>query len=55
MKKINKKGFTLVETLTVIVILGLIMTIAVSSVTKYITTSKKKTLVQTITSYIDEI
>ena len=55
MKKINKKGFTLVETLTVIVILGLIMTIAVSSVTKYITTSKKKTLVQTIASYIDEI
>lgn len=55
MKKINRKGFTLVETLTVIVILGLIMTIAVSSVTKYITTSKKKTLVQTIASYIDEI
>lgn len=55
MKKINRKGFSLIETLAVIVILGLIMTIAVSSVTKYITQSKKKTLIQTITSYIDEV
>lgn len=55
MKKINRKGFSLIETLAVIVILGLIMTIAVSSVTKYITQSKKKTLIQTISSYIDEV
>lgn len=55
MKKMNKKGFTLVETLAVIVILGLIFTIAVTSVTKYITQSKKKTLISTINAYIEEI
>ena len=42
MKKINKKGFTLVELLAVIVILGVLLLIAVPSVTNIINNSKKK-------------
>ena len=38
----NKKGFTLIELLAVIVILGVIMTIATTSVLKNINESKKK-------------
>ena len=53
MKK-NEKGFTLVELLAVIVILGLLMAIAIPSVTKYIVDSRKKTLVQTII-YLDTL
>ena len=48
----NKKGFTLIELLEVIVILGLLMAIAIQSVTKYITQSRKKTVVSTIGNYI---
>ncbi len=48
----NKKGFTLIELLAVIVILGLLMAIAIPSVTKYITQSRKKTIVSTIGNYI---
>ena len=52
MKKMNKKGFTLIELLAVIVILGLLMAIAIPSVTKYITQSRKKTLTNTMGNYI---
>ncbi len=48
----NKKGFTLIELLAVIVILGLLMAIAIPSVTKYITESRKKTVVSTIGNYM---
>ena len=51
MKRKNK-GFTLIELLAVIVILGLLMAIAIPSVTKYITESRKKTLTTTIGNYI---
>ena len=51
----NKKGFTLVELLAVIVILGLLMAIAIPSVTKYITDTRRKTLVKTIDSYIQAV
>ena len=48
----DKKGFTLIELLAVIVILGLLMAIAIPSVTKYITQSRKKTVTSTIGNYI---
>ena len=51
----NKKGFTLIELLAVIVILGLLMAIAIPSVTKYITESRKKTLTTTVGNYISAL
>ena len=51
----NKKGFTLIELLAVIVILGLLMSIAIPSVTKYITQSRKKTLATSIGEYINAL
>ena len=49
----KKRGFTLVELLSVIVILGLLIAIAIPNITKYITQSRKKTLATTISKYID--
>ena len=54
MKKKNK-GFTLIELLCVIVILGLLIAIAVPTITNFITTSRKKTLVNTINQYMDAV
>ena len=51
----SKKGFTLIELLAVIVILGLLMAIAIPSVTKYITQSRKKTLTTTIGNYMSAL
>ena len=42
MKRLNKKGFTLVELLVVIVILGVIMAIAIPSITSSVERSKDK-------------
>lgn len=57
MKKIRKdkrkeKGFTLIELLAVIIILGVLMMIAIPSVTKYINDSRKKAYVTTISNYV---
>ena len=50
--KNKNKGFTLIELLAVIVILGLLMAIAIPSVTRYITQSRKKTLTTTMSNYM---
>ena len=44
MKKLNKKGFTLVELLAVIVVLALLMVVAASSIGSALENSKKKAL-----------
>ena len=43
----KKKGFTLIELLAVIIILGILMIIAIPSVTSYISNSRKSTYVDT--------
>ena len=52
MKKMNKKGFTLIELLAVIIILGVLMIIAIPSVTTYIQNSRKSAWVDTGAAYI---
>ena len=44
----KKKGFTLIELLAVIIILGILMLIAIPSVTNYINNSRKETYVDTV-------
>ena len=46
-KKTKKKGFTLIELLAVIIILGVLMIIAIPSVTSYIQNSRKSSYVNT--------
>jgi len=53
--KNKNKGFTLIELLAVIVILGLLMAIAIPSVTRYITQSRKKTAVSTMGNYMSAV
>jgi prepilin-type N-terminal cleavage/methylation domain-containing protein len=48
----NKKGFTLIELLAVIIILGILMIIAIPSVTKYINDSRKNAYVDTANEVI---
>ena len=52
MKK-NIKGFTLIELLAVIVILGVLLAIAIPSVSKYINTAKKSTFIINVKEYAD--
>ena len=54
-KKKKKKGFTLIELLAVIIILGILMIIAIPSVSNYIIDSRKDALGTTINNYISNI
>ena len=51
MNRINNKGFTLVELLAVIVIMGILMMIAIPSVTRIIENSRKDTFVDIAKAY----
>lgn len=51
----KKKGFTLVELLTVVIILGLFMIIAVPSVGKVIMMSRRKAFADSARGYINEV
>ena len=51
--KQKKKGFTLIELLAVIIILGVLMLIAIPSVTGYISESRKKSYISTARRYIE--
>ena len=55
MKKMNKKGFTLIELLAVIIILGILMIIAIPSVTSYIQNSRKSAYIDTAVGYMDAV
>lgn len=55
MKRLNKKGFTLIELLAVIIILGVLMIIAIPSVTTYIQNSRKSAYVDTSAAYVEAI
>lgn len=55
LKKVNKNGFTLIELLAVIVILGVIMMIAIPSMTETIENSKKDTIISSAREYVDGI
>ena len=43
----DKNGFTLIELLAVIIILGILMIIAIPSVTRYISDSRKASYIKT--------
>ena len=53
MKK--KNGFTLIELLAVIIILGVIMLIAIPSVTQQITNSRKNSYIDTANAYVSAV
>ena len=55
MKKINSKGFTLVELLAVIVIMGILMMVAIPSVSRTIENSRKDTFVDIAKSYANAV
>ena len=50
----NKKGFTLIEILAVIIILGILLIIAVPSISNYINDSRKHAYITTAKEYIKE-
>ena len=54
MKK-NRKAFTLIELLAVIIILGVLMLIAIPSVTEYINNSRKSTFLSSASNFISSV
>lgn len=55
MKKLNKKGFTLIELLAVIVILGVILIIAIPSISAAILNARKNSYVDTAAQLVDGV
>jgi len=51
----NKKGFTLIELLAVIIILGIVLLIAVPSVSRIINDTRKSAYVDIANTYVDEV
>lgn len=51
MVKFNRNGFTLIELLAVITIMGILMIIAIPSITRVIENSRKDTFINTIENY----
>lgn len=55
MKRNNNRGFTLIEIIAVIVILGVVFTIAVPAVSSYILDSRKTNYFSTVNSYLETV
>ena len=51
----NRKGFTLIELLAVIVILAILLAVAIPMVTKYISDSRRDSLVTTAKEFADTV
>lgn len=51
----DKKGFTLIELLAVIIILGVLLLIAVPSISKYIENSRKNTYINSVKSLVSAV
>ena len=55
MKKMNSKGFTLIELFAVIVIMGILMMVAIPAMTRYIENSRKDTFIDTAKQYVNSV
>lgn len=55
MKEKNKKAFTLVELLAVIVILGILLTLAIPYVQKFVEKSEKKSFYTSVSNIVNKI
>lgn len=54
MQRINSKGFTLIELLAVIVIIGILMMVAIPSMTRYIENARKSSFLNITQQYVNE-
>ena len=55
MKRLNNKGFTLVELLAVVCIMGILMMIAVPAITLIIEDARIDTIMTTIDAYVESL
>ena len=55
MKKLNSKGFTLIELLAVITIMGILMMVAIPSVSRTIENSRRDTFADVAKSYVNTV